>query len=259
MKVAFTGKGGVGKTTVASLFIRLLAQDKRRVLAVDCDPDSNLAGALGFPKTSEIVPISKMKEFIHDRMEIEDDSAPAFYKLNPKIDDIPQKFIKKVDGIELIVMGTVEKGGAGCVCPESSFMRSLLSELVLRYGEDIVMDMDPGIEHLGRQTAKVVDEFIIVVEPSIKSVETAQKIIRLSQDIGVKNAFIVGNKVKDAKDKNFIESNFENKIILGLVPLSPEILQLDKEAVCQIKDEKIIDEIKKLKARLYKEEEHARK
>lgn len=259
MRVAFTGKGGVGKTTLASFFIRSLAKEKRRVLAVDCDPDSNLAAALGFSDASKITPISKMKDLINERMEIKD-GTPIFYKLNPKMDDIPEKFLNRMDLVSLIVMGIVERGGGGCVCPASVFMRNLLSEIVLREGEDIVMDMDPGVEHLGRQTAKSVDEFIVVVEPSLKSVETAKKIEKLSKDIDVKNTFIIGNKIKNEKDKNFIRSNFNQSQILGLVPLSDAILEVDKSKDVNIIDKTVVGEVEKVKKYLIsKEDKYARK
>jgi len=246
MKVAFTGKGGVGKTTVASLLIRSLVGDKRRVLAVDCDPDANLAGALGFPNAGEIIPISKMKDLIHERMEIKD-GAPILYKMNPRIDDIPGKFVNKLGSIDLITMGTVEKGGSGCVCPESVFMRSLLGEIVLGEGEDIVMDMDPGIEHIGRRTANSVDWFITVVEPSAKSVETAQKIKKLALEIGIKDIFVVGNKVRNNKDKDFIRSRFEEEVIMGTIPVSDEILDIDKTEDGNITDNNVIDEINRIR------------
>jgi len=259
MKIAFTGKGGVGKTTAASLLIRSLAKDRRRVLAVDCDPDPNLAAALGFPNALEIAPISRMKDMIYERMEIKDNN-PVIYKMNPKIDDIPAKFIKKKDSIELIAMGTVEKGGAGCVCPESVFLRDLLGQIVLGEREDIVMDMDPGVEHLGRRTAKSVDAFIVVVEPSINSVETAKKIQKLSRDIGVRDIFIVGNKVRNSKDKVFIQSSFDKDAVLGIIPESDTILEMDKTTDKTIKDNKIIDEVERVKNVLYaKEKKHAGK
>jgi len=259
MKIAFTGKGGVGKTTVASLLIRSLAKDKRRVLAVDCDPDPNLAAALGFPDASSIAPISKMKDMIYERMEIKDNN-PVIYKMNPRIDDIPARFIKKKDSIELIAMGTVEKGGAGCVCPESVFLRDLLGQIVLGEREDIVMDMDPGVEHLGRRTAKSVDAFIVVVEPSINSVDTAKKIQKLSSDIGINDVFIVGNKVRGEKDKVFIQSSFDKGMILGIMPESSSILDMDKEAVKEVSDKEVIDEIEIIKNTLYKKEKkHAGK
>ncbi|PIU42048.1 MAG: carbon monoxide dehydrogenase [Candidatus Omnitrophica bacterium CG07_land_8_20_14_0_80_42_15] len=259
MRIAFTGKGGVGKTTLAALFIRSLANDNRRVLAVDCDPDSNLAAALGFPDGAKIKPISMMKDLIHERMEMKKGEPPIFYKLNPNIDDIPKKFVKRKNSIDLINMGTVEKGGSGCVCPESTFMRNLLSEIVLSEGEDIVLDMDPGIEHLGRRTAKSVDGFITVVEPSINSVETAKKIKKLAGDIGVKSAYVIGNKIKDAKDKKFIESNFQKEEILGMIPHSENISDLDKKSNRALNDKRIIDEVDRIKNILFKEEKYAGK
>jgi len=260
MRVAFTGKGGVGKTTLASLFIRSLSQNNRRILAVDCDPDSNLAGVLGFPNALDIVPISKMKDLIHKRMEIKEGQPAIFYKLNPKIDDIPRRFVNKIDSINLIVMGTVQKGGSGCVCPESVFMRNLLAEIVLSEGEDIIMDMDPGVEHLGRRTAKSVDEFLVVVEPSVKSVETAKKIKKLSNDIGVRHTYIVGNKARNKEDEDFIYSSFKQTEILGMVPLSKEILEVDKKEHANIIDKAVVNEIEKVKKYLIsKEDKYARK
>jgi len=259
MKIAFTGKGGVGKTTVAGLLIRSLAKDNRRVLAVDCDPDANLAGALGFPNAEEIVPISKMKDLMHQRMEIKN-GAPILYKMNPRIDDIPEKFKSKRGSVELITIGTVEKGGSGCICPESVFIKNLLSEIVLGESENIVMDMDPGIEHIGRQTAKSVDNFVVIIEPSTKSVQTANKIKKLSSDIGVKEVFIIGNKIRSKKDAAFIKASFEKDAILGMIPLSDEILDADKTKKREIEDEKVISEIKKVKNALREREgKHAGK
>jgi len=259
MKLAFTGKGGVGKTTVASLLIRSLEKDKRRVLAVDCDPDANLAGALGFPNASEIIPVSKMKDLIHERMEIKN-GTPIFYKMNPRIDDIPEKFLNKMGSIELIAMGTVEKGGKGCVCPESVFLKSLLGQIVLGEGEDVVMDMDPGIEHIGRQTAKSVDYFVVIVEPSAKSATTAQKIKKLSADIGIKDVFIIGNKIRDDKDKAFIQSSFGRDAILGMIPMSERILYMYKKAGGELEDKQVLNEIEQIKNKIFTEEkEHAGK
>src|SRR3989338_5282962 len=165
MKIAFAGKGGTGKTTIASIMIRLLSEDKRRILAIDADPNANLGRMLGFPDAGEIKPIVEMKDLIYDRMDIKEDPKGSFYKLNPKIDDIPEKFSKRRVGISLIVMGTVDAGGSGCVCPESTFLRELLKHLVLKENEDVVMDMEAGIEHLGRATAQAMDGMVVVVEP----------------------------------------------------------------------------------------------
>ncbi|MFH1753273.1 MAG: AAA family ATPase, partial [Candidatus Omnitrophota bacterium] len=167
MKIALAGKGGTGKTTLSALLIQRLAQKDKGVLAVDCDPDSNLGIALGFQGVEKITPIIKMEELIKERMGVSADGT--LFKLNPKIDDIPDKFSKKSGNIKLIVMGAVKKGGSGCVCPENAFVKNLIEHLVLRRGEDVVMDMEAGVEHFGRGTAQSCDSVLVVVEPSRKS------------------------------------------------------------------------------------------
>ncbi len=227
MKIAFTGKGGVGKTTMASILIHDLAKSGRRVLAVDCDPDANLAAALGFSDPASITPISKMKEMIYDRMEIKD-KDPSFYKLNPHIEDIPEKFTKKMGNINLLVMGTVEKSGGGCVCPESIFLKNLLNRIMLNEGDDIVLDMEAGIEHLGRRTAEISDYFVVVVEPSERSIDTALKIADLAKGQGVKKVFAIANKIKTKEDTDFIKKGLAGIEVAAEVPFTDDILAIDK-------------------------------
>ena len=236
MKIAFTGKGGVGKTTIAAILIHSLASKGQRVLAVDCDPDSNLAEILGFEDAANITPVSKMKDLIYDRMEIRDKN-PNFYKLNPHIEDIPDKFIRVVGNISLLVMGTVESAGGGCVCPESVFLKNLLNRIIIREGENIVLDMEAGIEHLGRRTAEVCDYFIVVVEPSWRSIETALRIEKLARGHGVKDIYAVANKVKFKEDKDYITQKLGNIKLIAAVPFSADILSLDRSgSVGQLKD-----------------------
>ncbi|OIO39998.1 MAG: carbon monoxide dehydrogenase, partial [Candidatus Omnitrophica bacterium CG1_02_49_10] len=217
MKFAFTGKGGVGKTTISALFAKALSKEGHRVLAIDADPDSNLGSALGFKEAGDITPIIKMKDMIHERMGIKD-KDPTFYKLNPHIEDIPEKFMVTKDGVSLLVMGTVNEGGAGCVCPESAFLKSLLSYLLLRKDEDIVLDMEAGIEHLGRGILQSIDRLYIVVEPSRRSVETADRIYLLAKDIGIKNVAAIANKVRSKEDELFIRSSLRKEIeVAGVV------------------------------------------
>ena len=227
MKVAFTGKGGAGKTTIAAILIHYLAGKGRKVLAVDCDPDSNLAGALGFEGASKIVPICRMKDLIRDRMGIKD-KDPFLYKLNPKIDDIPAEYTRTMGGISILVMGTVEKAGGGCVCPESIFLRNLLNRIMLKEDEDIVLDMEAGVEHLGRRTAEICGHFIVVVEPSAKSAQTAIKIDALARGLGAKDVYAVANKVRSKEDSDFIAKELGRIRVVASVPFSDEILSLDK-------------------------------
>lgn len=217
MKIAFGGKGGTGKTTLAAAMIRLLSEESRKVLAVDADPNSNLAMALGFPETDRIKPIVEMKELIYERMEIKsDDPRGSFYKLNPKVEDIPAKFMMKHRGVNLIVMGTVEGGGSGCVCPESAFLKELLKRLVMGENEDIVMDMEAGLEHLGRSTAASMDALLIVTDPSVVGVETAKRLKTLADDLKMKTCFI-GNRIAGQHDADFLNERLGAKNILGMV------------------------------------------
>jgi CO dehydrogenase maturation factor len=231
MKIAISGKGGVGKTTFASFLIRALADQGKKVLAIDADPDANLAQALGIKKSAEIVPISNMKELIEERTEAKTGSMGSFFKLNPKVDDLPEKLSIKVDGIKLMVLGGVKKGGAGCICPESTLLKNLVRHVVLARDEAIILDMEAGLEHLGRGTAMAVDRLIVVVEPGRRSIETAPQIHKMANDIGVKKLSLVGNKVRSETDKEFLVRNMPDLQFLGFLPFRDEIIEADLEGV----------------------------
>ena len=180
MKIAVTGKGGSGKTTTAAGLALTIKEKGREVIALDCDPDMNLGLSLNFSDHDKITPISEMKQLIAQRSEVESlDKPTTFFKLNPKVDDIPEKFSKESDGIKLLVMGKVNKAGGGCMCPENSFIKSLLNHLIINESQFVIMDMVAGAEHLGRATAKAVDAFIVVAEPTQMGVATAKRIKKL--------------------------------------------------------------------------------
>lgn len=229
MKIAISGKGGVGKTTFASFLIRAFADQGKKVLAIDADPDANLAQALGVKRDSPIVPISDMKELIEERTETKLGTMGSFFKLNPKVDDLPDKLSIKVDGIKLMVLGGVKKGGAGCICPESTLLKNLVRYIVLARDEVIVLDMEAGLEHLGRGTAMAVDRLIVVVEPGRRSVETAFHIKELAKDIGVRTLALVGNKVRSDKDREFLLSQMPGFEFLGFIPFDGRIIEADLE------------------------------
>lgn len=229
MKIAISGKGGVGKTTFASFLIKALADQGKKVLAIDADPDANLAQALGVGKDADIVPISEMKEIIEERTEAKVGTMGSFFKLNPKVDDLPEKLSIKMNGIRLMVLGGVKTGGGGCICPESTLLKALIRHIVLARDEAVVIDMEAGLEHLGRGTAMGVDRLVVVVEPGRRSIETAHHVLRLAGDLGIKKLSFVGNKVRSEKDKAFFKEHMPNFDFLGYIPFTTDIIEADLE------------------------------
>jgi len=227
MKIAVTGKGGVGKTTLASLLAKIFAESGYSVLAIDADPDTNLAATLGFPDSDKITPISEMDALIEERTGAPPGQATTYFKLNPKVDDLPEKYSLKRDGIRLMVMGRVKKGGSGCYCPENALLQALLIHLLVARNEVVILDMEAGIEHLGRATAKAVDKLIVVIEPSRRSIETAYRIKKLAQDINLENIAVVANKVRNQSDREFLVSSLPDFEFLGFIPYDQAIVEAD--------------------------------
>jgi len=231
MKLAVGGKGGVGKTTLVSLLANAFKARGREVIVVDADPDPNLAGALGFTDTDKITPVAEMKELIEERTGATPGQFGSFFKMNPQVEDLPDELSLKKDGIRLLVMGTVKGGGSGCVCPESVLLKTLITHLVLQRDEVIIMDMEAGVEHLGRGTSQAVDRLLIVVEPGRRAFETAEKIMKLGADIGLKKVSIVGNKIRKDSDREFIRENAKSIEILGFLPFSEEVIEADMKGL----------------------------
>ena len=251
MKIAVSGKGGVGKTTFASFLIRALADEGRKVLAIDADPDANLAQALGVKNSDEIVPISDMKELIEERTEAKVGTMGSFFKLNPKVNDLPDRLSVEVDGVKVMVMGGVKAGGAGCICPESTLLKRLVSHIVLARDEAVVLDMEAGLEHLGRGTAMNVDRLVVVVEPGRRSIETAHQVRRLAGDIGIKNLNFVGNKIRSEKDREFLLREMPDFEFLGFMPYRSEIIEADLEGLPPFeKDKECLDVVKEMLEKL---------
>jgi CO dehydrogenase maturation factor len=231
MKLAVSGKGGVGKTTFSALLIRTLNAQGKRVLAIDADPDANLAAALGIPDAEKIVPIAEMKELVFERTEAQPGSIGGFFKLNPKVDDLPDSLSAKLDNIKLMRLGGIKKGGSGCICPESTLLRALMLHIVLARDEVVVMDMEAGIEHLGRATASAVDKLIVVVEPGRRSMDTAGHIKKLASEIGLKNIGLVGNKVRGQKDEEFLKKHLSDFEFLGFIRHDEALIEADLDGV----------------------------
>ena len=251
MKLAISGKGGVGKTLLAALLSKEYARNGYSVLAIDADPDTNLASALGFSHPDEITPISEMKELIEERTGVKAGQAGSLFKLNPRVDDIPDKFAKKIDGIRLMVMGRVKKGGSGCYCAENTLLQALIVHLLVARNEVVILDMAAGIEHLGRATAKAVDKLIVVVEPGKKSLETAFRIKKLAQDIGLSQIAAVGNKVRGPADQKFIVTNLTEFEFLGFIPYDTAIIDAEISNVQSLEvSQPVTDEVKNIYTKL---------
>jgi len=231
MKIAVSGKGGVGKTTFSALLIRTLDEQGKHVLAIDADPDANLAAAIGIPDAEEIVPIAEMKELIFERTEARPGSLGGFFKLNPKVDDLPDSLSKKLGNIKLMRLGGVKKGGHGCICPESTLLKALVTHIVLARNEVVVMDMEAGIEHLGRGTAQAVDKLIIVVEPGRRSIDTAGHIRKLAAEIHLNQVVIIGNKIRSPEDETFLRTNLPDFQFLGFLPYDDPLIEADLKGI----------------------------
>lgn len=227
MKIAVSGKGGVGKTTFSALLIRTFNDQGKHVLAIDADPDANLAAAVGIPAADQIIPISEMKELIFERTEAKPGSIGGFFKLNPKVDDLPEALSKRLGNIKLMRLGGVKKGGAGCICPESTLLKALVTHVVLARNEVVVMDMEAGIEHLGRGTAQSVDKLIVVVEPGRRSIDTANHIRKLASEIRLNAIAIVGNKIRSPQDEAFLRENLTGFEFLGFLPYDDHLIEAD--------------------------------
>ncbi|MCF6177122.1 MAG: AAA family ATPase [Victivallaceae bacterium] len=230
MKIAISGKGGVGKSTIAAVLSLMIAERGSRVLALDCDPDANLAAALGMPEAQKaaIVPISEQVALIEERTGAKVKRYGQMFKLNPEVSDIADNYATNFSGVDLLVLGAVEEGGGGCACPESVLIRALVSDLILFKDETLIMDMEAGVEHLGRATSRGVDTMLVVVEPGLHSIDCAKRVIKMSQQIGLKDIRFIANKVDDAADEAYIREALAGYEIIETIPYSQEIRKSDR-------------------------------
>jgi len=256
MKLAITGKGGVGKTTLTALLAQSYADMGRQVLAVDADPSPCLAGALGFPEElrDELKPIAEMDALIEERTGAKPGTVGGFFTLNPRVDDIPERFSVLHRGVRLLEMGSVELGGSGCICPEAAMLKTLFTHLLFRKDDILLLDMYAGVEHLGRATVDFVDAMLVVVEPTRRSLGTAKQIKKLANDIGLQRLYLVGNKVRNEDEAKFLEVEAKDIPLIGLLPADLKVQEADRLGIpvydhvesLKFSTEQIIQEITKL-------------
>ena len=231
MKIAISGKWGVGKTTVCVHMAKYLSDQGRKVLLVDADPDANLASALGLTPDQEPEPVSELKELIHERTGASS-TGGAVFRLNPDVSDIPEKYSTRLDNIHLLRLGNLSRGGAGCFCPEGAFLKALVNHLFLYQDEVVIIDMEAGIEHLGRASAQGVDVMLVVVEPGTRALMTAATVKRCAADIGVHRIAVVLNKYRSEEERDWLTRQLEGYCIAGSLPFDTEIAESDRKGRC---------------------------
>jgi len=230
MKLAITGKGGVGKTTLCAVLARLYRWSGKEVFAIDADPDANLASALGHRQSDlDIIPLIRMKDLIKERTGASPDAYSKFFTLNPEVSDLPEKYSVQIDGVKLMVLGTIYKGGAGCACPENALLKALINHMFLERKSVVLLDMEAGVEHLGRATAMGVNMMLVVVEPGRRSVDTALQIRSLAADIGIKRVSVVGNKFSTDRQKRIVTDHLNGMPVLGFISQHDALIDADLE------------------------------
>lgn len=223
MKIAVSGKGGTGKTTLAALLAAELRRRDYRVTVIDADPNPTLAAALGFPP-APLIPLLEMSDEIEERI----GSQGGFIRLNPRVDDLVRRVAVAHDGINLIVAGGITHGGAGCACPQSVLLRRLLEHVVMELDEAVIIDLEAGLEHLGRRSAHEVDAMLVVVDPSRAGIETARRIRRLASEIGVARVLAVGNRIREPADVEYLAAQLDGLELIGTIPYSDDVIEAER-------------------------------
>ncbi|MBM3128446.1 MAG: cobyrinic acid ac-diamide synthase [Chloroflexi bacterium] len=231
MKLAISGKGGVGKTTLTSLLAYTFVNQNFNVLAIDADPSPCLGDALGFPREliQGLTPIAEMGDLIAERTGAKPGTFGGIFKMNPRVDDIPDRFSATHRGIRLLELGAVKMGGAGCICAESVLLKQLVTIILLQRNEVVLMDLYAGVEHLGRATSDMVDALLIVAEPTARSLGTAAQIKQLATDIKIPQLYLVGSKIASPADRDFIAENSPGLPVIGFLSADPAVLRADRE------------------------------
>ena len=251
MKIAIGGKGGVGKTTVCAVWAQLFAEDGFDVLAIDADPSTSLASAFGIPSEQSPRPLIEMKQLIAERTGTEKGSVGAYFRLNPKVSDLPEKYWLEFKGLKLLVLGSIMQAGAGCACPEAAFLKALLTHTILQRQEVVLVDLSAGVEFMGRASVQGIDVLVVVVEPGARSIETAINIARMAEKLGIKHVAAIMNKITEAGQVEMIKSKLTNIPVLANIAYNPAVQQADLVSQAVIKaDAGFVEELAKAKKRL---------
>ena len=251
MKLAVSGKGGVGKTTLVAALSKLFADEGNQVIAIDADPDTNLASALGIKDADKIIPLVELKDLIRERTGSTSDEYGKFFKLNPTVNDLPEKYSISTNGLRLMTLGTIKRGGSGCACPEGVMLKSLLNHLILQRDEVVIVDMEAGIEHLGRASIRAVTGLIVVVEPGKRSIQTAFQVKKLAGDLGIKTVYAVGNKVMNETHREFLKKELNGIPLLGFISYNDKLIELDlKGEAAFSNNEQLLSEVSKIITKL---------
>ena len=266
-KIAIGGKGGVGKTTVCAIWAQLFAEDGFDVLAIDADPNTNLTSAFGIPYERSPEPLIKMKELIAERTGTGKNAIGAYFKLNPKVGDLPQRYwlevgtanhghpardtTAKMAVVRLLVLGGITQGGAGCACPEGAFLKSLLTHTILQRKEMVLIDLAAGVEFMGRASIQGIDALVVVVEPGGRSIETANNMAKMARELGIRNVAAIGNKINKDEETNLIAAQLKDMTLLGSIRYSRSIQQADLMRAAVIgADAKFVETLQQAKKRL---------
>jgi CO dehydrogenase maturation factor len=246
-KIAISGKGGVGKTTVCAVWAKLFAEEGFDILAIDADPNTNLALAFGISSEQTGEPLIKMKQLIAERTGARKEAVGAYFKLNPKVSDLPEKYWVEASGVKLLVLGGITQAGAGCACPEGAFLKALISHTILGRQEIVLVDLAAGVEFMGRASIQGIDALVVVTEPGGRSIETAKTIARMGNELGIKHVVAIVNKITDMVQVETIKSQLTIPILANISynPLVQEadlhnkpVFESGGELVNQLRDAK---------------------
>lgn len=229
MKIAVSGKGGVGKTLIAGGLAKGFAERGFKSIAIDADSSPNLAMTLGLgvEEARKIMPITENKELVESKTGT---GYSGVYRLSFTVDDIVRDYsVSTPLGVNLIVMGTVQSMGSGCMCAPNAVVRALLRHLVVERDEAVVLDLEAGVEHIGRGTARAVDALLIVADSNLKSLEIAKHIHDMASAAGMKQLYLVGNRVMNEAQGEAIKSYAEKNglSLLALVPFDQKVIEAD--------------------------------